>query len=147
MHEDRDVFSEQLIHDRRLRRLALTIIPDLLPLDYPDALAAVEKARKLVKIAEGGAGLTKAPTALAAALYSRLPLDSPRDALRVLHIIETSLCFAETGSVDARLTKDILTILGSSMSQATHLRLVGTAPANDCEMIIVPAFSREGDSA
>jgi hypothetical protein len=140
LHEDRDVFFQQLEHDRRLRRLAMMLIPALLSLDYEESLVAVEKARKLVRLVEGLEGPIKPVPATAAALYAKLPLDSPRDALRVLHIIETSLCFAETGSVDARLTKDILIILGSPMSQAKHLRLATPAPANDVDLVILPDF-------
>jgi hypothetical protein len=135
MVANRDVFSERLCHDRRLRRVAAFTVPDLLALSYEDGMAAVEKARKLVHLMEGGQGPLKAISAAAAALYARLPLECPSDALRVLHIIETTLRYIEEGVIDLQDSAGIAVHLGAPVERSKPHVL---APANDCELLIFP---------
>jgi hypothetical protein len=134
--ENRDIFAVRLEHDRRLRRLAAQLVPDLIPLDYADAVFAIEKARKLVHLIDGGPGPKKQVSAAAAALYSRLPLENPRDALRTLRIIEAQIRYAEEGVLDLAEIQDLAVYLGAPVTASAHLLLNGAA--NDCDIIVRP---------
>jgi hypothetical protein len=136
LNADNEVFAGRLGHDRKLRRLAATLIPELLSVDYDEALLAVRKARKLVHMLEGGAGPRKSVSATAAALYARLPLECPRDALRVLHILDVTLRYIEEGVIDLREASEIAVHIGLPLTASSHLRL--NEAANDHDVIIRP---------
>ena len=140
MDTDRAIFAEQIEHDRKLRRLAATLVPELLSLSSEEAAEAISKARKLVDLASGGVGPTKPVSAAAAELYAHLPLHSTRDALRTLHLIEENLRYIEEGVFDGKQPKDLARYLGGPIASSKHLRFNVGSAANDCDLIVMPDF-------